>query len=147
MTLRADHVAGAAAVAAGAIVLSLSGDLPLGSLSFPGAGMWPKLLCGALILFGLALAIRPQNGEPVAAIDWGDLAHAARVMALTATAVALYARLGFILSMGLLLASLVALERRSIVSAALYGAGVSVATYALFSFVLKSPLERGLLGF
>ena len=56
-------------------------------------------------------------------------------------------RLGFILSMALLLSSLVVLERRSIVSAALYGACVSVATYALFSLVLKSPLERGLLGF
>jgi hypothetical protein len=37
--VRTDHVAGAAAIILGLLVFALSGDLPFGSLSFPGAGM------------------------------------------------------------------------------------------------------------
>ena len=43
MTLRSDHVAGAAFVVFGIVVFALSGDLPFGRLSAPGAGMMPKL--------------------------------------------------------------------------------------------------------
>ena len=54
MILRTDHVAGGAAIIIGMVVLALSGDLPFGSLSFPGAGMWPKLICMFMIGSGLA---------------------------------------------------------------------------------------------
>ena len=37
MILRSDHIAGGAFVAFGAVVLALSGDLPVGTLAFPGA--------------------------------------------------------------------------------------------------------------
>ena len=46
MTLHTDHVAGGVFVAFGALVFALSGDLPIGTLSFPGAGMMPKLVAG-----------------------------------------------------------------------------------------------------
>ena len=52
MTLRTDHIAGAAAIIIGIVVLAFSGDLPFGSLSFPGAGMWPKLICVLMIGLG-----------------------------------------------------------------------------------------------
>ncbi len=42
MTLRADHVAGAAFVVFGLLVIALSGDLPFGQLSMPGAGFLPQ---------------------------------------------------------------------------------------------------------
>src|SRR5262249_10611829 len=51
MTLRADHVAGGAAIAAALAVLGVSGDLPFGTLAFPGAGMMPKLVCALMIMF------------------------------------------------------------------------------------------------
>jgi hypothetical protein len=41
MTLRADHVAGAAFVAFGILIIALSGDLPTGQLSMPGSGFLP----------------------------------------------------------------------------------------------------------
>jgi len=83
----------------------------------------------------------------VAEIDWRDLQHAAIVTAATAAAIALYPTLGFILAIGLLLAGLTLLERGKPVFAIMYGAGISVAVYALFTILLKSPLERGLIGF
>jgi len=132
---------------AGLVVLAFSGDLPLGSLSFPGAGMWPKLICVVMIVLGALICVRAADSKPLAEIDWSDLPHAAIVTAATAAAVALYQPLGFILSITLLLAGLVWFERRKPLAAALYGVGISVAVYALFTVVLKTPLERGLLGF
>ena len=145
MTVRTDHVAGAAAIILGLLVFALSGDLPFGSLSFPGAGMWPKLICVLMIALGILLLAREGASGPVA--DWSNLRHATIVTAATAAAIALYPTLGFIISIGLLLAGLTLLERGRPVFAALYGISVSVAVYALFTVLLKSPLERGLIGF
>ena len=44
MQLRADHVAGAAFVGFGALVIALSGDLPVGQLSMPGSGFLPRIV-------------------------------------------------------------------------------------------------------
>jgi hypothetical protein len=147
MTLRSDHVAGGAFVIVGLIVLALSGDLPTGRLSMPGPGMMPKLVCTLMIFFGLVLVVRAGDSRPFAEIAWGDLRHAAAVLAITVLATALYTTLGFLIAMALLLFALLAFERQNLAAAALYSIGVSVATYALFTLVLKSPLERGLLWF
>jgi hypothetical protein len=132
-------------------VLAVSGDLPFGTLAFPGAGMMPKLVCGLMILFGGLLLLRGGTAEPFAAVGWNDLPHAVRVFAVTAAAVALYTTLGFIVTMSLLLFVLVACEvswsGRNVVAAAAYSLGVSLLTYGLFTTVLKQPLEQGILGF
>src|SRR5262249_61693771 len=107
MTLRTDHIAGGVFVAFGLLVLAVSGDLPFGTLSFPGAGMMPKLVAGLLILFGLLLVLRAGESAPLASVSWHDLPHAARVMAITAVAVALYQPLGFLVTMALLLVPLI----------------------------------------
>jgi putative tricarboxylic transport membrane protein len=145
--LRVDHVTGGAAIILGLLVLALSGDLPFGSLSFPGAGMWPKLICILMIVLGVMLCLRASASKPIAEISWSDLAHAAIVTVATALAVALYPTLGFIISISLLLVGLALLERRRPLPAVIYGVGVSIAVYALFTMLLKTPLERGLIGF
>ncbi len=145
--IRADHVAGGAAIAAALAVLAVSGDLPFGTLAFPGAGMMPKLVCGLMILFGAILMVRGGASAPFFQIGWSDLPHAVRVLAITAVAVALYTTLGFIVTMSLMLFALIACEGRNLVAAATYSIAISIVTYALFTFVLKSPLEQGLLGF
>ncbi len=147
MTLRADHVAGGAAIAAALAVLAMSGDLPFGTLAFPGAGMMPKLVCALMILFGAMLLLRGGASAPFSEIAWGDLPHAVRVLAITAAAVALYTTLGFIITMALMLFALIAFEGRNLIVAAVYSLSVSLVTYALFTIVLKSPLEQGILGF
>jgi hypothetical protein len=147
MTLRADHIAGGVAIAAALAVLAASGDLPFGTLAFPGAGMMPKLVCALMIVLGAILLVRGGASMPFAEIDWSELPHAVRVLAITAVAVALYTTLGFILTMSLMLFALIAFEGRNLVGAAAYSLGISLATYALFTIVLKSPLEQGILGF
>jgi len=148
LIIRTDHVAGSVFVALGIVVLALSGDLPVGTLSFPGAGMMPKLVAGLMIVFGLLLVGRAGESATLASLAWGDLPHAARVVAVTAVAIALYQPLGFIITMALLLFTLTfGAERRPVLAAAAFSAGVVALTYLLFAVVLKTPLEPGVLGF
>ena len=148
MIIRNDHVAGSVFVALGIVVLALSGDLPVGTLSFPGAGMMPKLVAGLMIVFGLLLVGRAGESAPLASLPWGDLTHAARIVAITAVAIALYQPLGFVVTMVLLLFTLTfGAERRPLFAAAAFSLGVVALTYLLFAVVLKTPLEPGILGF
>ena len=148
MTLRIDHIAGGVLAAFGLLVIGLSGDLPVGSLSFPGAGMMPKLLASLLIAFGLMLVLRAGDSAPLADISWQDLPHALRVTAVTALAVSLYQTAGFLRTMTLLLFVLIfGVERRGLVPAAAFSLGVEALTYLLFAVALKTPLEQGVFGF
>ena len=146
--LHTDHIAGGAFVAFGLVVLASSGDLPVGTLSFPGAGMMPKLVAGLLVAFGLLIVLRAGESAPLATVRWEDLPHAARVVAVTAAAVALYQTLGFLLTMALLLFALTfGAERRHPLAAAAFSIGVVALTYLLFVAALKTSLEPGILGF
>jgi hypothetical protein len=146
MNLRADHVAGGAFVAFGIVVFAISGDLPFGTLSAPGAGMMPKLMAGLMILFAVLTMAGARTSPAFSAIDWSDRAHAALVVLITAIAVASYRMLGFLLTMSLLVfALLVVIERRRLLPAAAYAVFLTIFAYWLFGIALKAPLERGLL--
>ena len=148
MIVRTDHIAGGVFAAFGLGVLALSADLPTGSLAFPGAGMMPKLIAIMLTLFSLMLVLRAKASAPLAKIEWDDLPHAARVIAITAIAVALYQTLGFAVTMALMLFALTfAVERRPAAIAALFSLGVVALTYLLFKLALRTPLEPGAFGF
>jgi hypothetical protein len=148
VTLRSDHIAGGVFVAFGLLVFALSGDLPVGTLSFPGAGMMPKLVAGLVILFGLLLILRANESAPFATVSWRDLPHAARVVAITAAAIALYQTLGFLVTMALLLFALTfGAERRHPLAAGAFSIGVVALTYLLFAVALKTPLEPGIFGY
>src|SRR5215468_8801850 len=148
MILRRDQIAGVAFVAAGALVLAFSGDLPWGSMAMPGAGMMPKLVLGLMIIFGLVLIARASTSPPLSEIDWSDRTHALCVIVAAGLATALYTTLGFALTMSLLLFGLTAaVERRPFIPALEFSVGTALVTFILFSWFLKSPLLRGPFGF
>jgi hypothetical protein len=148
MTFRADRVAGAAFIVLGLLVFALSGDLPFGTLSAPGAGMMPKLVAGLMMMFAAVIVISAAASKPFSDIDWSDRGHAALVVFITAVAAACYQTLGFLITMALLVfALLVVVERRDALRAAAYSIGLTLFAYWLFGKALKSPLERGLLWF
>ena len=143
MTLRADHVAGAAFIVFGLLVLALSGDLPTGQLSMPGSGFLPKIIATMTIIFGAALVLRARESGPYSDLDWGDGKHAALVTVITAAAIYLYTWLGFIITMVLLMmALLLVVERRNPVRAGIYSAAVVLFTYVCFAWLLKTPLPE-----
>ena len=148
MTLRSDHIAGAAFVLFGLVVFALSGDLPFGSLSSPGAGMMPKLLLILMVVFGVALIFGAAASQPFAAIEWSDGTHALLVVAISAVAISLYTTLGFIITMTLLVFTLLmVVERKNVFRAAAYSIGLTMIAWWVFGTALKSPLETGILGF
>jgi hypothetical protein len=130
--LRRDHIAGGLFVVAGIVLFAVSGDLPIGSMAMPGAGMLPKLIIGLMIVFGLMLTAQAHHSPPFATIAWDDLPHALCVRITMAL---------------MLFGLLVAVERQSLIRAALFSIGVPVGADLLFGTLLKSPLPRGLLGF
>jgi hypothetical protein len=148
MIIRADHVAGGAFVALGLFVFAISGDLPFGTLSGPGAGMMPKLMAGLMMLFAAIVIAWGRDSSPIATIDWSDWTHAALLLLITALAIAFYQTLGFLITMSLLVFSLlVVVERRHVVRAAVYSIALTLFAYWLFGIALKAPLARGLLWF
>ena len=148
MKVRSDHVAGAFFIGLGIVVFSISGDLPFGRVSAPGAGMMPKLMTGLMMLFAGLVLIAAKESPPLSGIDWSDKGHAFLVVAVTSIAVLLYRPLGFLLTMALLVfALLVIVERRKLLVATAYSTGLTLAAYWLFGKALKSPLERGVLWF
>jgi hypothetical protein len=143
MNLRADHVAGAAFGAFGALVIALSGDLPTGQLSMPGSGFLPKIVAALTIVFGLALIVRASESPPFAEVTWSDGKHAAMVTVITAIAIALYTQLGFIITMAaMMMALLVIIERRNPLRAGAYSAAIVLLTYVCFVYGLKTPLPE-----
>ncbi len=146
-TLRADHVAGAAFIVLGVVVFAISGDLPFGRISAPGAGMMPKLMAGLMMAFAAAIMLYP-TGPEFGTLEWGDRTHAGLLVLITAIAIACYQPLGFLITMAsLVFALLVIVERRGVLPAAAYSVGLTLFAYWLFGKALKAPLERGLFWF
>lgn len=130
------------------MVFAISGDLPFGRLSAPGAGMMPKLATALMMLCAALIVTAGARSQRFSDIDWSDRGHAALLVVITAAAVAAYRPLGFLITMALLLfALLVLVERRNALIAAGYSVGLTLFAYWLFGKALKSPLERGLLWF
>jgi hypothetical protein len=148
MTIRRDHVAGGAFIAAGAVLLAVSGDLPFGTLASPGAGMLPKLAIALMMALGLVLLAGAGDSPRFGDIAWGDLPHAVRVVAVAGAAIALYESVGFLTVVAALLFALTfAVERQRLLTAAVFSVGVTALAYLLFNTLLKSPLPRGILGY
>ena len=146
MTIRVDYLAGALFVLAGLAVFALSGDLPFGSLSFPGAGFLPKIIASVMIAMGLALALSGHS-PAIRDLGWGDLRHAGLVLVIATAAIALYTRLGFIIVLPLMLfALLVVVERKPILPAATYSLVVSLLAYAVF-VSLRAPVPLSPFGY
>jgi len=148
MTLRADHAAGLFFILLGVLVFALSGDLPFGTISSPGAGMMPKLMAGLMTAFAAAILVTGHTSQRLAEIDWSDRWHALLVVLITSAAIYAYQPLGFLVTMSLLVFTLlVVVERRNALIAAAYGIGLTLFAYWLFGKALKAPLERGILWF
>jgi Tripartite tricarboxylate transporter TctB family len=148
MTLRSDHIASFFFILFGVLVFALSGDLPFGTISSPGAGMMPKLMAGLMIAFAVTIMVIGGTSQRLVEIDWSDRWHAVLVVLITAVAIFAYQRLGFVITMSLLVFTLlVVVERRNMVIAAAYSIGLTLFAYWLFGRALKAPLERGMLWF
>jgi TctA family transporter len=103
---------------------------------------------GSFIAGTFGVVMLTVVAPPLASLDWSDRHHALLVIAITAAAAAVYRPLGFLITMTLLVfLLLVIVERRNVLIAAAYSAGLTLFAYWLFGKALRSPLEPGLLWF
>jgi hypothetical protein len=136
-----DRVGGLTLALLAIFTLWESRKLPLGTLQNPGPAYMPSLL--ALLLFGFAILVMISGGRAtrMAAVTWDEWRHAVAILVVLTFVAFAIERLGYRLTVGLSLAFLLAvIERRSIVTTALFAFVFAAGSYYLFSNVLRVPL-------
>ena len=142
-----DRLAGAALVLIGIVAIWESRAFPLGSLHRPGPAFMPVLLAALLILFGLAVAAMGAAAGRLLDVGWAEWRHAAAIFGCCAFAAWGLDRLGYRLTMAVLLALLfLALERLGAVTSLALTIGMAWGSFYLFDTLLKVPLPRGPFG-
>jgi putative tricarboxylic transport membrane protein len=154
---RQDVVGGAlAAVLGAAVVLHVQTfpELPDGQ---PGPALFPGLVGGLLVLFGLVLvakavlarrraAVPEPDGVPDAGADPRARLRALAVLGLVVAYLLLAETLGFVLTMGVLLALLMWVLGARPVVAVLASAATTGFIMLVFEELLLVPLPQGLFG-
>jgi putative tricarboxylic transport membrane protein len=142
-----DRLAGAALVLIGIVAIWESRAFPLGSLHRPGPAFMPVLLAVLLIVFGLAVAAMGAAAGRLFDVGWSGWQHAAAIFGCCAFAAWGLDRLGYRLTMAVVLAVLfLALERLRVVTGLVLTVGMAWGSFYLFDTLLKVPLPRGPFG-
>ena len=142
-----DRAAGAALVAVGLLAVWESRAFPLGSLHRPGPAYMPTLLAVLLVAFGVAVAALGARARPLAAVGWAEWRHAVAIFGACAFAAWGLDRLGYRLTMAIVLAFLlIGLERRGIVAGLALTLCIAWGSFYLFDTLLRVPLPRGPFG-
>jgi putative tricarboxylic transport membrane protein len=145
--LTVDRVAGAGLAIFALFVLWQSRTLPLGSLANPGPAYMPVALATLLFLGGLAITILGRHAPPIRSLAFREWRHAVAIFAACAFAALALERLGYRLTIFILLLFLLAaVERKRAVTAAIFAAAFAAGTYFLFDTLLRVQLPRGPFG-
>lgn len=142
-----DRFAGAVLFLFSLGVIWESRALPLGDLHTPGPGYMPVVL--AAVLAGLSVLIVLGGGAaaPLASLPWTEGRHALAILGGCAFSALALERLGYRLTVIILLVFLLGLmERRRLVVTAALALGLALGSFFLFSNLLKLPLPRGPFG-
>ena len=142
-----DRLAGAALVLIGIVAIWESRAFPLGSLHRPGPAFMPVLLAALLVLFGVAVAAMGAAAGRLFDVGWSEWRHAAAIFGCCPFAAWGLDRLGYRITMAVVLAVLfLALERLRVVTGLVLTVGMAWGSFYLFDTLLKVPLPRGPFG-
>jgi hypothetical protein len=138
-----DFVAGCLFVAIGLLGLWFSADLSQGTLNRMGTGYFPRLICGALLVLGLATAVQGFRSAAQHEQHEGPLLPRAVILiplALVAFGLTLE-RLGFIGAAGLMLAIGSAASRETTLKGfVVLAAGLIASAVLIFVWLLRLPI-------
>jgi putative tricarboxylic transport membrane protein len=145
--LTVDRVAGTGLAIFALLVLWQSRALPLGSLANPGPAYMPVALAALLFLGGLAIAILGRDTPPIGSLGFREWRHAVAIFAACAFAALALERLGYRLTILIVLVFLLGVvERKRPTVALIFAAAFAAGTYFLFDTLLRVPLPRGPFG-
>jgi hypothetical protein len=146
--LSVDRVSGAALAAFGVAVLWQSRALPLGTLGKPGPAYMPMVLGALIVVGGVALAVLGGDSVAARSLRFPEWRHVVAIVVACAFAALGLERLGYRLTIFLVvLFLLAAVERKRPTTAMVVAAVFAVGTFLLFDGLLRVRLPRGPLGF
>lgn len=145
--LTTDRLAGSALAALALYVLWESRRLPLGSWRNPGPAAMPVAVALILLALGILVAALGRRAPRVSAPGWAEAPHALVITAACAAAALMLERLGYRLTMILVVGFLVGVvERKRLAVTALVTLGLALGSFYLFATLLRLPLPRGPFG-
>ena len=144
--LTTDRVAGGVLVLVGLFVMEESWRLrlPLGSLRNPGPAYLPVVLALLVLVFGAAVFLMGARAARLAAVGWSEWRHAVAIFGACAFAALALERLGYRVTVTLLLVFLIGVvERRGPLLTMGVALGLALGSFYLFNTLLLVPLPRG----
>ena len=143
-----DRVSGAVLVLFALLVILASRDYPPGTFRLPGPAFVPVLLAALLLIFGVLLVFTSSRAPQLSSVSWIEWRHAGAIFAACVFAVFATERLGYRLTVLLILVFLIKIvERRSWAQTLLFAFGLAFGSFYLFYTLLRVPLPEGPLGF
>ena len=146
--LTRDRVAGVALLLFAAAVMWEDRAFPLGTITRPGPGYMPMLLAGILAAMA-ALVIWAGGRSPAwTSLGWSEWRHAVAILAACAFAGLALERIGYRLTVIVLVSFLLlVVERKRPAVTVATALGLSLGTFYVFSTLLRVPLPLGPGGF
>lgn len=130
------------------LVIWESRQLPLGTLRQPGPAFIPILLALLLLMFAVFLVLTSSRAPSLSSITWSEWRHALAILAASLFSVFAIERLGYRLTVLLVLGFLVKLlEQRSWIVSLSFAFTLSFGSFFLFYTILRVPLPQGPFGF
>jgi hypothetical protein len=146
--LTSDRLSGSALVLFALLVMWESRVLPLGTLRQPGPAFIPILLALLLLIFGIFVVLTGGRTPLLSSIRWTEWSHAVAILAASVFSVFAIERLGYRLTVLLVLGFLVKIvEKRGWMQSLIFAFSLSFGSFFLFYTILRVPLPEGPLGF
>jgi len=129
-------------------VIWQSNYLPLGTFRQPGPGYVPVLLASLLLFLGVLIIITAGRAPLLSSLRWTEWRHALAILAACVFAGIGVERLGYRLTMLVMLFLLVKfVEKRGWFPSLAFAFSLAFGSFYLFYTVLRVPLPQGPLGF
>ena len=143
-----DRVSASALVVFALLVIWESRQLPLGTFRQPGPAFIPILLASLLLIFAGFLILTSGRAPLLSSINWTEWRHALAILAASLFSVFAMERLGYRLTVLLVLGFLVKLvEQRGWILSLSFAFTLSFGSFFLFYTLLRVPLPQGPFGF
>lgn len=147
---RNDFYAGVIFVALGGAIIILTIPFPSLGEGHPGPALFPNILAGLFIFFGLILLLKSRRLPPSESLaeekEEVNIGNAFFILAIIVAFMLLEARLGFILTGSILLFLTMKKLGTSLIKSIVFSVLVTFFVYALFYKILRVPLSPGILG-
>jgi hypothetical protein len=132
----------------GLLVIWESRQLPLGTLRQPGPAFIPILLASLLLIFAVFLVLTSSRAPSLSSVSWTEWRHALAILAASLFSVFAIERLGYRLTVLLVLGFLIKrVEQRGWIVSLSFAFTLSFASFFLFYTLLRVPLPQGPFGF